>query len=137
LVIPTLAPQAQGFFYARRPDRAIIGAMPSPLAGLKEYSMTASIADLLRIAITIPPRDVEHLLDSLAQLPHPINADLKYEEWRTTVEFPGYRSWLPEVRAMLAGEGFRNARLHYKSALDSDPDGSGQRATVPSDYAPD
>jgi hypothetical protein len=79
--------------------------------------MTVSITDLLRIAITIQPRYVEHLLDSLAKIPHPINADLKYEEWQTTVEFPGYRSWLPDLYAMLANEGIKSARLRYYSAV--------------------
>lgn len=80
--------------------------------------MTASIADLLLISIAVPPRDVEHVLDSLARLPYPINADLKYEEWQTKIEFPAYRSWLPELRAMLARERFEDARLAYSAALD-------------------
>jgi hypothetical protein len=79
--------------------------------------MTESIADLLLISIAIPPRDVEHLLDALAQLPYSINADLKYEEWQTTVEFPAYRSWLPHVRAMLASRGFNAARLKYSQPV--------------------
>jgi hypothetical protein len=75
--------------------------------------MTESIADLLLISIAIPPRDVEHLLDALAGLPYSINAGLKYEEWQTIVEFPGYRSWLVDVRAMLKSLGFHAARLKY------------------------
>lgn len=81
--------------------------------------MTETIADLLLISISIPPRDVEHVLDALARLPHAINADLKYAEWQTTVEFPAYRSWLPELRAMLARERFENARLSYSPAVDA------------------
>jgi hypothetical protein len=79
--------------------------------------MTESIADLLLVSIAIPPRDVEHLLDALAKLPYPINAGLKYEEWQTTVEFPAYRSWLPDIRAMLENRGFNAARLKYSPAV--------------------
>jgi hypothetical protein len=79
--------------------------------------MTESIADLLLISIAIPPRDVEHLLDALARLPYSINADLKYEEWQTTVEFPAYRSWLPNVRGVLASRGFNAARLKYSQPV--------------------
>ena len=81
------------------------------------FFMTESIADLLLISIAIPPRDVEHLLDALARLPYSINADLKYEEWQTTVEFPAYRSWLPNVRGVLASRGFNAARLKYSQPV--------------------
>jgi hypothetical protein len=79
--------------------------------------VTESIADLLLISIAIPPRDVEHLLDALAWLPYSINADLKYEEWQTTVEFPGYRSWLPHVRGVLENRGFKGAQLKYSQPV--------------------
>jgi hypothetical protein len=79
--------------------------------------MTESIADLLLISIAIAPRDVEHLLEALARLPYSINAGLKYEEWETTVEFPGYRSWLPHVRGMLESRGFHAARLKYSQPV--------------------
>jgi hypothetical protein len=78
--------------------------------------MTECIAELLFLSIAISPGEVEHLLDSLASLPYPINADLKYDEWQTRVEFPAYRSWLPEVRSLLASGGFGNARLVFSPA---------------------
>jgi hypothetical protein len=79
----------------------------------------SQIGDLLRIAITIPPRDVERLLDSLANLQFPINPDLKYEEWQTTVEFPGYREWLPDLRGMLARDRFDDARLQHSPGVEN------------------
>jgi hypothetical protein len=79
--------------------------------------MTECIADLLLISVTVSPRDVENVLDSLAGLPFPINADLKYEEWKTTVEFPAYRSSLEEVKAMLAAKGFDDAQVHFRPAF--------------------
>jgi hypothetical protein len=79
--------------------------------------MTAALNELLLISITIPPRDVERLLEALAELPYPINPDLKYEEWQTTVAFPAYISWLPELRTMLTRPEWRDARLEYACAV--------------------
>ena len=70
-----------------------------------------SIGDLLLIAISIPPRDVEHTLDSLAKLPRHINPTLKYSEWLTTIEFPAYREWLPDIHAVLAQNGHETATV--------------------------
>ncbi len=98
--------------------------------------MTESIADLLLISIAIPPRDVEHLLDALAQFPHPINAGLKYEEWQTTVEFPAYRSWLPAIRAMLESRGFNAARFKYTAAVGDALRTHGAGALPSNDYNP-
>jgi len=75
--------------------------------------MTASISDLLLVTISIPPRRIEQLLDALAQLPHHINPELRYEEWRTCVVFPAYRSWLNDLERMIGREPFEGATLQY------------------------
>lgn len=85
--------------------------------------MTASscdvtaISDLLLIAISIPPREVERLLDSLAKLPHYINPTLKYSEWNTTVEFPAYRAWLQDIEEVLLRDAHDQATLQILPPL--------------------
>ena len=75
--------------------------------------MTASISDLLLVTISIPPRQIEQLLDALARLPHHINPELRYEEWRTWVVFPAYRSWLDDIERTIGLEPFESATLQY------------------------
>jgi len=77
----------------------------------------AAIDDLLLIAISIHPREVERLLDSLAELPHYINPILKYAEGRTTVEFPAYRAWLQDVYRILARDGHDEANVQLRPPL--------------------
>ena len=77
----------------------------------------AAIDDLLLIAISIHPREVEHLLDSLAKLPHYINPTLKYAEWQTTVEFPAYREWLRDIHEILARDGHDTAKVQVLPPL--------------------
>ncbi|MDE3195370.1 MAG: hypothetical protein KGN84_03440 [Acidobacteriota bacterium] len=76
-----------------------------------------SIGDLLLIAVSIPPSEVERVLDSLARLPHYINPTLKYSEWQTTIEFPAYRSWLPDVHEVLARDGHEHAAVRILPAI--------------------
>ena len=76
-----------------------------------------AIGDLLLIAISIPPREVERLLDSLAKLPHYINPALRYTEWLTIIEFPAYRAWLPDIDEILARDGHDGAQVQVLPQL--------------------
>jgi hypothetical protein len=77
------------------------------------------ITELSSVTISIAPRDIERLLDALAQLPHPINPDLRYEEWLTHVDFPAWNSWVDDLRQLLEKEGFHGARLRCRPAIDA------------------
>jgi hypothetical protein len=83
--------------------------------------MAVPLSDLLLITISIPPREIERLLDALAKLPYHINPDLKYREWLTDVQFPAYRSWLTDLQQMLNREGFQCALLRDAPALAAVP----------------
>jgi hypothetical protein len=85
-----------------------------------------SIGDLLLIAVSIPPRDVERVLDTLARLPHYINPILKYSEWKTTIEFPAYRSWVADVLEVLTRAGHENALVRVLPAI-------GYESSIPED----
>jgi hypothetical protein len=80
-----------------------------------------NLTDLLSVSIAVSPLEIEHLLDALARLPYPINPDLRYEEWRTRVDFPAWRSWLGDLGAMLAQEQFDSAELAFRRSLEGIP----------------
>lgn len=95
-------------------------------------SLSGAEGELMSIRISIEPRLLEKLLDTLAQLDFPINPQIYHQatliyvygdgerrvQPATTVEFPAYASRLPEVRAAFEQAGFDPASLHAKSMLD-------------------
>jgi len=95
-------------------------------------SLSGAEGELMSIRISIEPRLLEKLLDTLAQLDFPINPQIYHQatlvyvygdgerrvQPATTVEFPAYAGRLPEVRAALRQAGFDPAWLHAKSMLD-------------------
>lgn len=105
-----------------RPD------FPSPAARL-----AGPEGELITVAITTPPRRLEALLDSLAQLDFPVNPQLYHdacvvyvradgaeiEEPVTMVEFPAYSARLPEIERALASAGFPPEALAWLPMLES------------------
>lgn len=79
------------------------------------------ITDLLSVTVSIPPHQIERLLDALASLSWSINPSLRYEEWRTHVDFPAFRSGLDSLHEVLAREEFHAARLRYTPVVDTFP----------------
>lgn len=68
---------------------------------------------LLSIRISVEPRLLEQLLETLAEVPFPVNPEIFHplpaaagERSRTIVEFPAYETRLGEVRQALARHGF-------------------------------
>jgi hypothetical protein len=59
---------------------------------------------LLSLRITVEARQLEDLLETLAELPYPLNPQI-HHHWdhgaRTAVEFPAYQSWLGDIRRAL------------------------------------
>jgi hypothetical protein len=102
---------------------------PSPAAGTA--TLAGSEGTLVSISVHVPARDLEALLDALAHLDFPINPQIYHEasvsyvypggreetEPTTLVEFPGYESRLPGVRAALAACGFAPDCLHVTDML--------------------
>jgi hypothetical protein len=61
--------------------------------------------ELLSVSIVADPRDLEDLLDRLAQSQYPIDPQIYHDaevEGRavTLVEFPAYAGWLDEIRGL-------------------------------------
>jgi len=87
--------------------------------------------ELLAIFVDVAARDLEDLLEALAQLDFPVNpqifhdaavvyllADGSQSEMPTTlVEFPAYGSSVPHIRELLNAYGFGD-RLHVTSMLE-------------------
>ena len=87
---------------------------------------------LISVTITVEARDLEDLLEALAQVEHPINPQIyhqaaavyRYADGRevceptTAVDFPAYLSWVSGVRRVLRSYGFDPARVYVSEMLD-------------------
>jgi hypothetical protein len=102
---------------------------PSSTAGSK--TLAGSEGTLVSISVHVPARDLEALLDALAQVEFPINPQIYHDasvsyiypgereetEPTTLVEFPAYDGRVPGVRAALAAYGFPPDCLHVTEML--------------------
>lgn len=64
---------------------------------------------LISLRILVEARDLEECLETLAELPYPLNPQI-YHHWegtsKTAVEVPAYEGWLAEIREALFRSGF-------------------------------
>ena len=60
--------------------------------------LCGSEGELVSVAISVDPRELEHLLEALAGIDFPINPQI-YHSDPTVVEFPAYAKGLPQVEA--------------------------------------
>jgi hypothetical protein len=88
--------------------------------------------DLLLISIDVEPRQLESLLETLAQLDFPVNPQIYHDarivyqysdgheasKSATLVEFPTYEVHLKDVRRALVAAGFDPACVHAINMLD-------------------
>ncbi|MBK5293566.1 MAG: hypothetical protein JJE04_18055 [Acidobacteriia bacterium] len=87
-------------------------AAPPFLSGLE--------GELVSLRIAVEPRLLEDLLETLAELPFPVNPRIQHQVGAnpsTVVEFPAYREKLDLVRASLGRGGFPAASLHVDRML--------------------
>lgn len=87
---------------------------------------------LVCVSISVDPRHLESLLETLAQVSFPINPQIYHDaalvyrfaddheeiQATTLVEFPAYEGQLPEVERGLAAFGFDPSCLHINAMLD-------------------
>jgi hypothetical protein len=87
---------------------------------------------LLSVSISVDPRHLESLLESLAQLHFPINPQIYHDaalvyrfadaheesEGTTLVEFPAYEGQLDGVTSALEAYGFDRRSVHVTAMLD-------------------
>lgn len=86
-------------------------------------SLSGSEGELISVSISVDPRELEALLEALAQADFPINPQIYHSAGqpaagRTIVEFPAYSGGLPQVRAALADSGFNTIGLQIKAMLE-------------------
>ena len=89
--------------------------------------------DLVSVSINVEPRNLESLLEALAQLDFPINPEIYHDaalvylypngreetQAATLVEFPAYQGRLPQVRAALAAFGFDPSIVYVAGMMDA------------------
>jgi hypothetical protein len=69
------------------------------------HSLSGSEGELVLVRVSIEPRLLEDLLESLAMISFPINPQI-YHGRPTVVEFPAYQQRLDELRSGLKRSGF-------------------------------
>lgn len=88
--------------------------------------------ELVSVSVAVAPRDLEDLLETLAELDFPINPQIYHdaaviyvnrdgsqqEEPATIVEFPAYAGHLPKMRAVLEASGFAASAISISPMLD-------------------
>jgi hypothetical protein len=65
-----------------------------------------SEGELVSLAISVEPRLLEDLLETLAELDFPVNPQLYHRQSKVVVEFPAYSERIGEVRHVLHDHGF-------------------------------
>ena len=95
-------------------------------------SLSGREGDLVSVSISVDPRQLESLLEALAQIGFPINPQIyhdaavvyRYADQReesesvTLVEFPAYAARLDEVERALAAYRFDPSAMQVTSMLD-------------------
>jgi hypothetical protein len=103
-----------------------------PEPSLAVPSLSTAEGTLVCVSIHVNPRDLESLLEALAQVEFPINPEIYHEaalvyvysdgrqelEPATLVEFPACLSRLSEVRKALEAFGFDPANMHTTGMLE-------------------
>jgi hypothetical protein len=83
-------------------------------------ALVGSEGELVSVSIAVQPQLLEQLLESLAELPFPVNPQIYHDAWvarvypdgrretdrATMVEFPAYAARSGEIRGVLAKSGF-------------------------------
>ena len=96
-------------------------------------ALSTGEGDLVSVSINVEPRNLETLLEALAQLDFPINPEIyhdaalvyRYPDGReetdsaTLVEFPAYQGRLPQVRSALAVFGFDPSIVYVAGMMDA------------------
>lgn len=79
-------------------------------------SLRGKEGELFQVRVSIDPRLLEELLDSLAHLDFPVNPQI-YHTKPTVVEFPAYAPWLDGVYMRLTIDGFERESITVSPML--------------------
>ncbi len=78
-------------------------------------ALVGAEGELVSVTVSVDPRDLEEVLDILADLNFPINPQI-FHGPVTTVEFPAYAVHLADLGAKLGAAGFSS--VHVKRMWD-------------------
>jgi len=73
--------------------------------------------ELVSLRISVEPRFLEDLLETLAHLDFPVNPQLYHRPGQVTVEFPAYSNRVDEVRKAMQTYGFDPGSLEVSGIL--------------------
>ena len=79
--------------------------------------LLGSEGELISIRISVEPKLLEDLLETLSSLDFPINPQLYHHTGTTTVEFPAYSAQLRKVRDVLGRHGFDTRGVTHAPVL--------------------
>jgi hypothetical protein len=88
-----------------------------PVLPVSSPTLFGAEGELVRLHISVEPKLLEELLDSLAGLDFPVNPELIHKANSVIVEFPAYSGRIPEVHRVLSNGGFDPACLGVEHAL--------------------
>ena len=80
--------------------------MTQQLEGPAATALHGAEGDLVLIRISADARQLEDILDAVAELPFPINPEIHHAVKRSRVEFPAYSQRVDDVRSALLASGF-------------------------------
>jgi hypothetical protein len=89
-----------------RPDDS---GLPFALFGLE--------GELVSLRVTVEPRLLEDLLETLSSLEFPVNPQLYHRHAEVSVEFPAYSTQVDRVRNALRQNGFNPGSLELSPVL--------------------
>ncbi len=87
-------------------------------------ALCGSEGELVSVSISVDPRELEALLEALAQVDFPVNPQIYHAEGQspgacTTVEFPAYMGCLPQVQTALESAGQDSAAIRVRGMLEA------------------
>ena len=82
---------------------------PASLFGLE--------GELVLLRVTVEPKHLEDLLETLSALDFPVNPELHHRPAQVEVQFPAYSKRIEEVRDALLAHGFDAASLEISGVL--------------------
>ena len=73
--------------------------------------------ELVSLRVTVEPRLLEDLLETLSSLEFPVNPQLYHRHAEVSVEFPAYSTQVDHVRDALRHDGFNPGSLELSTVL--------------------
>ncbi len=116
-----------------------------PESGAAGPALCGSEGELVAVRISIEPRLLERLLDTLARLDFPINPQIYHDAVRVfrggdgaehtapvaVVEFPAWAGWMDAVREALRRDSLDGAAITVRGMLEDIHSGGGELRGAP------